>query len=258
MGSSEEETLREKRAPALADYERPQIKVDIVQPLAIGKTHITVDEFDRFVKATAREVFDGCNVDEHGKWSLQANRSYRDPLFAQVGRHPAVCIKWDDALAYTVWLSVETGHRYRLLREKEWEYAARGGTTTARWWGDGHANLCAHANGADQRFERTNPGDKQANLTCDDGYAATSPVDRFPTNPFGLHDMLGNAWQWTAECFKERHDAPDPVESRCERRVIRGGSWHNAPNVLRAATRFWLAPNNRSSSVGFRVARDGD
>lgn len=258
MGSTEEETVREKRPPSLAAYERPQFKVNIDKSFAMGKYHITVSEFDHFVKATTRAVFDGCNVDDRGKWSLQAGRSYRDPLFAQDGRHPAVCVTWDDAVAYTEWLSAETGHRYRLLREAEWEYAARGGTTTARWWSDSQANACAYANGADRSFERANPGDKQANLACDDGFAATNPVDRFPANPFGLHDMLGNAWQWTSECFKERHDSPEPDENRCERRVIRGGSWHNAINVLRSANRFWLAPKNRSSSIGFRVARDHD
>jgi formylglycine-generating enzyme required for sulfatase activity len=258
MGSTEDETVREKRTPIPAAYERPQIEVTIDKPFAIGKYHVTVGEFDRFVKATARAVFDGCNVDDRGKWSLQANRSYLDPLFVQHSGHPAVCITWDDAVAYVAWLSSETGHRYRLLREAEWEYAARGGTTTARWWGDSQTDICTHANGADQSFERANPGDKQANLVCDDGYAATNPVSKFPANQFGLHDMLGNAWQWTSECFRERHDSPEPDETQCKRRVIRGGSWHNASNVLRSANRFWLTPNNRSSSIGFRVARDRD
>ena len=255
MGSTEAETVREKRAPALAAYERPSHEVIFSAPLAVGKYHVTVGEFDRFVKATGRAVFDGCNVDDRGKWSLQAKHSYRDPLFPQTDRHPAVCVTWDDAVAYAAWLSAETGHRYRLLRETEWEYAARGGTATARWWGDDSAGICLYANGADQSFNRANPGDAQANLACDDGYAGTNPVDRFTANPFGLHDMLGNAWQWLGECFRERYDAPPPDEARCGRRVIRGGSWHNSPSVLRAASRYWLLPNNRSSSIGFRVAR---
>ena len=114
------------------------------------------------------------------------------------------------------------------------------------------------ANGADQSFERANPGDKQTNLACDDGFAATDPVHRFPANPFGLHEMLGNAWQWIGECFKERHGSPDPDEIRYGRRVIRSGSRHNTLNVLRFANRFWLVPDNRRSSIGFRVARDHD
>ncbi len=259
MGSTEEETTREKRAPEPAGFERPLHEVVFSKPFAIGKYDVTVAEFDRFVKATDRQsVLEGCTVDDHGKWGMQTNRSYRDPLFAQTDQHPAVCVTWNDAAAYAAWLTKETGHRYRLVREEEWEYAARAGTTTARWWGDSTTDLCRYANGADRSFDRDNPGDAQANLTCDDGYGGTNPGKHFPANPFGLHDMLGNAWQWTGECFRERYDAPLPDEAQCKRRVIRGGSWHNYPNVLRSANRFWLAPTNRSSSIGFRVARDPD
>ena len=192
-----------------AAYERPQTDVVFRAPLAVGKFHVTVGEFDRFIKATKRNVFDGCNVDERGKWSIHANRSYLDPLFAQDEHHPAVCVTWDDAASYAEWLSGETGHRYRLLSEAEWEYAARGGTGTARWWGDEQSDMCRYANGADRSFDRAHPGDPQANLACDDGYAGTNPGAAFPPNPFGLHDMLGNAWQWTGECFRERYN-PHP------------------------------------------------
>lgn len=259
MGSSEAETTREKRAPETAAFERPQHEVVFTAPLAVGKYHVSVDDFARFVDATQRSsVYAGCAVDDHGNWSKQASRSYRDPLFPQQGNHPTVCVTWDDASAYAAWLSQETGHHYRLLREEEWEYAARGGTSTARWWGDGSDAMCRYANGADQRFGRDHPGDPQTNASCDDGYAGSSPAGAFPLNPFGLADMLGNAWQWTGDCFRPRYDAPAVADAECKRRVIRGGSWHNASNVLRAANRFSLEPGNRSSSIGFRVARDAD
>jgi formylglycine-generating enzyme required for sulfatase activity len=226
----------------------------------VGRYLVTVAQFDRFVKATGRNVFGGCTVDMAGTWGLGATRSYLDPAFPQTEEHPAVCVTWDDAKAFADWLSAQTGHRYRLLHEREFEYASRGGTTTARWWGDGQEDLCRHANGADQSFDRANPGDPKANLTCDDGYAGTSPVGRFPANPFGLHDMVGNAWEWTADCFRDNYDpaTPQPPDDGCKRRAIRGGSWHNYPNVLRAANRFWLSPDNRSSSIGFRLAREPD
>jgi formylglycine-generating enzyme len=258
MGSSEAETTREKRAPGAAAYERPQRAVSIERPFAIGRSHVSVAHFDRFVKATRRTALGDCMINAAGKWERQPQRSYRDPAFRQNGRHPVVCVTWADARDYADWLSRETGHRYRLITEAEWEYAARAGTVTARWWGDSPEGLCRHANGADRSFDRAYPGDREANLSCDDGWAATSPAGRYRANPFRLNDMLGNAWQWTAECFRESLAAPSPDDPRCERRAIRGGSWHNYPNVLRAANRFWLPADMRSSSLGFRVARDPD
>jgi formylglycine-generating enzyme required for sulfatase activity len=260
MGSTEAETTRENRAGGPAASEKPRHREVIEHPLAIGEYLVTVDEFNRFVKATHRMVFDGCQVDITGTWSLDPKRSYLDPAFTQGGRNPAVCVTWNDAEAYTQWLSAQTGHHYRLIAEREFEYAARAGTQTARWWGDSQADLCAHANGADQSFDRAYPGDKLSNKTCDDGFAATNPVDHFAPNPFGLYDMTGNAWEWMADCFRANYSPStlSPDEATCQRRSIRGGSWHNYPNVLRSATRFALAPTMRASSTGFRVARDPD
>lgn len=260
MGSSEAETQREARAPAQAASERPQHREALPRPPAIGRYLITVAQFDRFVRATGRDMAKGCTVDDGGIWLFEPRRSYRDPAFPQTRAHPAVCVTWDDAKAYAAWLSTATGHAYRLLHETEFEYAARGGTTTARWWGDSPDGLCRYANGADRSFYRAFPGDPKVNRACDDGYAGTSPVGHYRPNPFGLYDMLGDAWEWTADCFREDYTlaAEPPPDGECSRRAIRGGSWHNYPNVLRAANRFWLSPDNRSSSIGFRLARDPD
>jgi formylglycine-generating enzyme len=257
MGSSEAETTREKRAPAAAAFERPQHEV-AVAPVAIGRFHVTRAEFDGFVKATGRTGLGNCIVNKAGKWGPEPKRSYLDTLFPQGPRHPAVCVTWDEARAYAEWLSQQTGHRYRLIRETEWEYAARAGATTARWWGDEPGDLCRRVNGGDLSYDKGSPGDPNTNRACDDGFFGTNPVDHFPANPFGLHDMFGNAWQWMADCFRDRYDAPMPAEDDCKRRAIRGGSWHNPPNNLRAANRFWLAPSTRSTSIGFRVAREAD
>jgi formylglycine-generating enzyme required for sulfatase activity len=260
MGSTEAETTRENRAAGPAASEKPRHLEVIAHPLAIGKYLVTVDEFDRFVKATHRDVFNGCQVNIAGTWGLGDKRSYLDPAFSQTGRNPVVCVTWPDAKAYVDWLSAQTGHRYRLITEREFEYATRAGTTTARWWGDSQADLCQHVNGADQSFDRAYPGDKQSNKSCDDGFAATNPVDHFAPNPFGLYDMTGNAWEWMADCFRANYDpaTPTPPDAGCEHRSIRGGSWHNYANVLRSATRFSLPPTMRASSTGFRVARDPD
>jgi len=256
LGSSAAETTREARTPAFAAFEHPQREVTFAKPFAVGLIHVTRAEFGRFVAATHRDM-GGCLVALAGKWSAGPlpTYSYANPGFAQRADEPALCVNWADATAYAAWLSARTHHRYRLLTEDEWEYAARGGTGTARWWGDEATSICTRANGGDRRFAAFMPSDKSANLACDDGYAFTNPGARFAANPFGLHDMLGNAWQWTADCFAAVAGSPPPP-GECTARSIRGGSWHNSVSTLRAATRFSLPPTMRSSSLGFRVMRE--
>jgi formylglycine-generating enzyme required for sulfatase activity len=258
LGSDEAETTREGRPAAAAATERPRRGVRFDQPFAVARAHVTVAEFDAFVKATRRPMA-GCLIAKDGKWSDGAlpAYSYLDPGFSQVRDEPAVCVDWADVSAYAAWLSARTGHRYRLLTEAEWEYAARAGTTTARWWGDTAEGLCAHANGGDRDYAVAMPDDKTANLACSDGFAHTNRSRAFAPNPFGLRDMLGNAWQWVADCFTPVPGAPVPA-GECKARSIRGGSWHNGPPVLRSATRFSLPPTMRSSSLGFRVMRELD
>lgn len=256
LGSTEAETMREGRAPAFAAFEHPQHTVTFGRPFAVGRYHVTQREFAVFVNATKRPMA-GCVVAIDGKWSdgRQPAYSFAKPGWAQRGDEPAVCVDWDDANAYASWLSQKTGARYRLLTEDEWEYAARGGTTTARWWGDDAALICKRVNGGDLRYSTVMPADKSANPACDDGFAHTNPVAHFAPNQFGLSDMLGNAWQWTADCFSAVPGIA-PVTGDCKGRSIRGGSWHNSVSTLRAATRFSLPPNMRSSSLGFRVMRE--
>jgi formylglycine-generating enzyme len=251
IGSTPAETSREGRAPEQAAAEHPQRTIRIERPFAVGRFHVTQAEFAAFARATKRDMA-GCVVLLAGKWSEGADRRYSfgNPGWKQARSEPAVCVSWDDAAAYTDWLSRRTGARYRLLSEEEWEYAARAGTVTARWWGDGREVLCRNANGGDRAYARVMPGDTTANLGCSDDFPYTSRSGRFPANGFGLHDMLGNAWQWTRDCFTARADGT------CAARSIRGGSWHNGPAVLRSATRFALPPGLRSSSLGFRVMRE--
>ena len=256
LGSTEEETTREGRTPAFAAFEHPRHRVTFTRPFAVSTTDITRAQFAAFVRATGRDM-NGCVVAIDGQWSKGPlpDYSFRNPGFIQGDDEPAVCVNWADASAYTAWLSARTGKHYRLLTEDEWEFAARAGTQTARWWGDSVSDICDHANGGDRLYAAAMPGDKSANLACSDGYTHTNPVGHFPANPFGLRDMLGNAWQWVNDCF-----APVPGQTAtataCAARTIRGGSWHNSASTLRAATRFSLPPDMRSSSLGFRVMRE--
>jgi formylglycine-generating enzyme len=262
MGSTVDETQRVGRRAETAAWERPQHDVLVNKPLAVSRYLVTFAEYDYFIKATGHAVGGNCNVIDAGKWQAQPQRSYLNTAFLQTPRHPVTCVTVADAEAYLTWLSKVTGHRYRLLHEAEWEYASRAGTRAWRWGGDAPETICRFANGADQSYDRARPGEPNTNKSCDDGYLFTNPVDAFPANAFGLYDMLGNLWQWTADCFTASYAAAPAEASQavaggdCGQHIIRGGSWHSYPNALRSAARFALPTDMRSASIGFRVLRE--
>jgi formylglycine-generating enzyme required for sulfatase activity len=244
------------------DNEGPQHPVKIGKSFAVGEFHITVDQFATFVAETRYDAGSKCYVFEEGrKMDEKRGRFWRNPGFAQTGAHPAVCLSWNDAKAYTVWLSRQTGRTYRLLTEAEWEYAARAGSTTRYFFGDDEKDACRYANGADQTAKSTIPEAKSwAVAPCSDGYAYTSPVGSLLPNAFGLHDMHGNAYQWVEDCWHADYtEAPADGTARtsagCSDRVLRGGAYWTPPSGLRAAKRDWSRADSRYGYVGFRVAR---
>ncbi len=260
MGSSPAETGRERVPDEFAKRERPMHEVRVGRPLAVGKFHVTRSEFARFVEASGYSAGAGCYEWTGSRFEWNGTKSWRDPGFAQTDRDPVVCVNWDDAKAYVQWLARKTGKAYRLLTEAEWEYAARGGTSTARWWGDGTADQCKYAHGMNLTTKQKFP-----NLTtadCSDGYVFTSPVGSFAPNPFGLYDMLGDAWQWVEDCWADDYtNAPKDASvtlvsgSDCGRHGLRGGSWLYYPWPMRAAFRDRNHSGNRNHHIGFRVAR---
>ena len=228
--------------------EGPAHRVVIPKAFAVGVHEVTRGEYARFVAATGYEAGASCRVWDGGSgaWIERAGASWQAPGFEQTDRHPVVCINWEDAQAYVRWLSGETGHAYRLPSESEWEYAARAGTDTPRYWG-ASGNPCGQGNGAE--------------ASCADGHPWTSPVGTFAANGFELHDVLGNAGEWVQDCWHEGYEnAPAGSESResgdCSRRVLRGGSWGDAAALLRAASRSGQASGMRSSAAGLRVLRE--
>ncbi len=236
------------------DVEGPVRRVTIGEPFAVGVHEITRSEYAWFVSETGYRSGNACWVYRDGDWASQRGRSWRSPGYPQTGSHPAVCVSWRDAQAYVRWLSRKAGKRYRLLSEAEWEYAARAGTTASRFWGDGESAQCRHANGADEA------SGLDGGVSCDDGHAWTSPVGSYAANGFGLHDMLGNASEWTHDCWSENYEgAPSDGRARivrgCTHRLLRGGSWSSSPDLLRSADRSWLRPEYRDGDVGIRVAR---
>ena len=249
MGSSKGEI----DAGTAASNEGPQRRIVIRQPLAIGRTEVTRDQFEAFVRATGYKVGDKC-------WTLEGNeprerdgRSFRNPGYPQTGTHPAVCVSFEDAKAYAEWLSKTTGKPYRLLSEAQWEYAARAGTTGRFAGVDSEANLCAAGNGADQAASAANLPANWEFLRCNDGYVHTAPVGSFKPNAFGLYDMMGNTWEWVEDCYADNlADVPADGVARtsgdCSQRAVRGGAWSAAARMLRVALRA-KAPTGRASTT---------
>ena len=210
----------------------------ISRRFAIGRYPVTFEEYEIFCEADRRKI---PNDLEWGK-----------------GRRPVINVSWDDAQAYVAWLNGTLGGAaYRLPSEAEWEYACRAGTETRRWWGDSWDP--ARANGA-MSFEG----------------GRTSPVGHFPANPWGLHDMIGNVWEWCADewvenvaklpeegvpfVFQKQRPQMRPIKTKKKSnnealRALRGGSWVDLPRSLRAAFRYGDEPDDRGSVVGFRLSR---
>ncbi|MFO1434729.1 MAG: SUMF1/EgtB/PvdO family nonheme iron enzyme [Candidatus Competibacteraceae bacterium] len=257
MGSPDGETGRDKE-------DEKQHQVDIDKAFAIGKYEVTVGQFKKFVEMTnyqtEAEEANGCYSWTGSEWKQDISKSWKNPGFLQDDSYPVVCGSWNDAMAYVDWLSGQTGEKYRLPTEAEWEYAARAGTTTARYWGDDPDKGCAFANGADQTLKKEFKWTNSSVMDCQDGYAYTAPVGKFKPNAFGLYDMLGNVWEWTCSEYKTVYSG---AEKDCiadknsnNLRVLRGGSWYTVPKWLRGAARGWHFPHDRSDYRGFRLARD--
>ena len=255
MGSSPSE-------PERWDNEGPRHRVRIGYRFAVGRYEVTVGEFGRFAAATGHETTEPCWAGEDGTWRSNPDRSWRDPGFPQGNRDPVVCVSWDDALAYANWLRLESGEDYRLLTEAEWEYAARAQTPSPRYWDGGPDEQCQHANGADLALTRLSDGWNWG-ASCDDGAAHAATVGSYAPNDFGLHDMLGNVWEWVEDCWNDGYtDAPADGSARtsgdCSNRTARGSSWSNGPRFLRLAVRRGNETAARVDVYGFRVARTVD
>ncbi|MEI8396591.1 MAG: formylglycine-generating enzyme family protein [Rhodospirillaceae bacterium] len=225
MGSPESE-------PERGSSEGPRHRVTLGYALAVGKFEVTFAEWDACV---AGGGCDGYRPKDEG-WGR--------------GRRPVINVSWDDAKTYVKWLSQKTGQRYRLLSESEWEYVARAGTNTPFNTGQRITTDQANFNG-DATYNGSSKGRDRKR---------TVEVGSFPANSFGLHDVHGNVWEWTADCLHDNYSGA-PSDGRawttgdCKLRVFRGGSWLNYPGVLRSAYRNGDSPDSRNYHVGFRVAR---
>jgi len=205
--------------------EKPAHHVTLRESFAIGKYEVTAEQWNACAAA------DAC------------------PRIATIAgvpnNSPARDISWDDAQQYVKWLSKVSGKSYRLPSEAEWEFAARGGTSTRYWWGEQMRPGNANCKGCGEPWQA----------------GAPTPVGSFAANPYGLHDMNGSVWEWVSDCWHNSY-AGAPADGRawndqhCNVRVIRGGSWREGANYMLSSTRFKYDANVRVSQNGFRVARD--
>ncbi len=234
----------------------PQHAVGI-RAFALGKYAVTNEEFLTFLRETGYQPAP-CDPILGLTWESPGHGLAYPPGHISPPRWPAVCLSWHDAQAYIAWLNGKVRARgspsargegpYRLPSEAEWEYAARAGTTTARWWGEAIGKGNTDCNGCGSSWDGKEIAD----------------AGSFKANPFGLYDVLGNVWQWTEDCWNESYvgaprDGGAGIAGDCSRRVLRGGSWTNAPAFVRSAARSRADATGHdfdySSNAGFRVAR---
>ncbi len=243
--------------------EGPARPITFAAPFAIGRYEVTRGEFGAFVQATGYLMNKRCLVWDGSQLAPVDGKSWLDPNYAQTDDHPVVCVSWRDAAAYAQWLAARTGLPYRLPSEAEWEYAARGGTQTAYAFPGSAAEACNYGNVSDRRAREEVPQWNQ--VDCDDGVGlGTAAVGSYRANGYGLHDTMGNVWEWVADCYHDNYaGAPRDGSAwkqagTCGTALDRGGGFSNVfPGHLRAANRSRApSPDVAVYSLGFRVARD--
>ena len=229
------------------NWSTPLHKVRFDYDFSIGKYEVTLGQFKQFVSSTGYDMGNRCITYEDGEWDWRDNVSYLNPVFSQSDTSPVVCVSWDDAISYIDWVNKELGlrdslYRYRLASESEWEFAARGGSSTRFYWGDSDDGASRYA------WYGKNSGGK------------THAVGQKEPNNYGLYDMSGNVWEWVSDCWNESYsgapsDGSSWEDGNCKRRVLRGGSWSGLSNLIRSALRSRYYTDYRFINVGFRLLR---
>ena len=253
--------------------ESPQVSITVAQTFLIGVSEVNVEQFSRFVGATGYRPNARCREWVDGRWTIGTDADWQRDSSGKIraARQPVGCVSWHDAKAYTIWLSRISGRSYRLPSEVEWEYAARGGSEAPRWWGWNSfegvsiSDACRNANVYDVSSARA-INFPWPHARCSDGYVAVAPVQSFLPNPYGLFDMIGNAWELTADAYlpHHRHAAaepalPDQAPAGLRQgapRVIKGGSFLCAPNYCaryRSGSRQPQDDDLGASHLGFRT-----
>jgi|GEM_PF-2694451 len=257
MGSPTTKAGSAAGAGVAPDAREAPVHAVVLRGFALGRSAVTKGEFAAFATAsqykTDAERDGNCVAWIGGKWDIKAGASWRQSGLDQSDDHPAVCLSWNDAQAYTAWLSKQTHQNYRLPSEAEREYATRAGSSTLFWWGDTLAADKANYDTLATDFQGSHKGIWRA---------STVSASSFAPNAFGLFNVHGNVWEWVQDCAHDSYaGAPadgKPWVDQCaaDKRVLRGGAWVGDPSALRSASRAWFPPDFHFQASGFRVARD--
>ncbi len=209
----------------LSPDQRPEHQVRLGD-FYVARYEVTFTDYDRFARATGRRL-----PDDNG-WGR--------------GERPVIDVTWDDARAYSAWLSHETGATYRLPSEAEWEYLAGAGSRSFYWWGYDLGRDKANCFNCGSRWDGVR----------------TAPVGSFAANALGLYDTAGNVAEWVEDCYHANYEgAPTDGQAwqgrgTCEQRVLRGGAFNKPSANLQTTSRAAQRPSIRLPGIGFRVVRD--
>ncbi|MFC3032990.1 SUMF1/EgtB/PvdO family nonheme iron enzyme [Pseudoalteromonas fenneropenaei] len=212
--------------------ERPVVEKVLSHSFAMQSTEVTVAQFRQFIERTGfvteSEKSKGCAYYKNGEPVWEIDYNWKNPGYTQQENFPVVCVSYEDAKAYSEWLSGETGLQYRLPNEVEWEYAARAGKDSEYPWGNEIGRNLANCGWCGSEWSNKSP----------------AAVAEFAPNGFGLYDTVGNVWEWT-----QKRASQEDV-------TVRGGAWNFAPSLARVSTRLTLAPDFRANYIGFRLIRE--
>ena len=222
------------------DDEKPVHRVTISQEFYIGKYEVTVGEYRKFIISSNHNTSGSCWYYDN-EWKESKTKNWDNPGFSQNEDSPVACVNYNDAKAYTQWLSKKTHQTYRLPTEAEWEYVARAGTTTKYSFGNSDSSLGNYAWYADNSNKKTHKvGTKQP-------------------NSWGLYDIHGNVWEWCEDWYTDSYEntpknGTDNNSGSQNKKVLRGGSWYDSSDYSCSAFRDRVFAAGRYYSGGFRLA----
>lgn len=226
------------------DQEKPA-KLVSVQSFHLAEHLVTISQFGEFIEATQYEPASSAVFFDGEDWQMGEELCWNDPGYSYMDDTPVTCVNFQDVMQFIEWKSKKDGIIYRLPSEAEWEFAARAGTTSSRFWGD-----------------RIEDGQKYANAPMpveadDPKFNYASPVGWFSPNPWGLYDMLGNVFEWTGSDYVDTFDGQESIcSSNDEFKTYRGGSFNSDSSTLRCSARAGFPGQLANNQLGFRLAKE--
>ncbi len=250
-------------------HEKPPHTIDINYGFAVSQHEISVKDFKKFIDSTnyqtdagkknISKIYDLKTGRLRNKTRINWQKDFIDKKAKD--NDPVIHVSWYDAAAYAQWLSEQTGKKYRLLTEAEFEYILRAGSTSNYAWGNGDPiGITENLTGKlDRSRDNSRLRWKKGFEKYNDKFWGPSPVGSFTQNPFKLFDTVGNVMEWVTDCWHDSYtraplNGSAWVNPGCEDRVIRGGSWSSAKNEFLSSHRFKAKANFTDARLGFRIA----